>query len=221
MRKPRCVRSPLVSVALCLTVWFAGADADAGVTRQGEGDGGVAGCTTSEPLRLAFLDSGVLHEEVRPFLLEGVEDILTRAGISVLQFWEPREWRPAWGHLLRVVITDKDPLTFGVSRDALGAIRGTEFPRSVAFIFYPRVLQEIDAASVRGSRRRSAEIGRSVAVIVAHEVLHALAPDHEHSVKGVMDRELGREELLQPRAALAAEDAEALCRGLIALGSSR
>lgn len=95
------------------------------------------------------------------------------------------------------------PRHWKVGRHALGvAIGGPNEPRSV-FLSVGAAKRTLDR---RGARRRhwpergpwAARLGRALGRILAHELLHAVAPDLPHSRHGLMAPRLTRRMLLAP-----------------------
>jgi hypothetical protein len=57
-------------------------------------------------------------------------------------------------------------------------------------------------------------LARAVARVVAHEIVHAVAPEANHTATGLMQPELTRAHLEMKRLRLARETTDALRRGL-------
>jgi len=76
----------------------------------------------------------------------------------------------------------------------------------------------------KGSRRLSVQeeeqVARALGRVVAHEIVHAVAPDVPHSPHGLMAGKLGRSYLLQARAALAPAEQTAFRAALEGFGSA-
>jgi hypothetical protein len=83
---------------------------------------------------------------------------------------------------------------------------------------------ELDATPPSPGQRPDPEEARRLALatarVVAHEVVHALAPEQPHSRHGLMQHSLDRKSLLSPRQPLSAVCASAVLAGFHALSAS-
>ncbi len=85
---------------------------------------------------------------------------------------------------------------FGVPPHTMAAAHGERGEKFGIFIFYPGVRRTLGHLDGRSSPRQLAELSRALARVVAHEVIHVLAPEGGHAASGLMSRSLTREELL-------------------------
>jgi hypothetical protein len=67
--------------------------------------------------------------------------------------------------------------------------------------------------------REQAEIARALGRVVAHEIVHAVAPDLPHSRNGLMASRIGRAQLLYDSVILTAREQKALRAGLATFAS--
>lgn len=96
-----------------------------------------------------------------------------------------------------------------LGRTALG------IPVPATWIYVPNVALALglDPDAVRGSFEAQRRVGIALGRVVAHELVHVLAPEREHAQAGVMRRTLGAFHLASGRAALEEGYSEALAKG--------
>jgi hypothetical protein len=80
--------------------------------------------------------------------------------------------------------------------NTMAAAHGERGEKYSIFVFYPGVRRTLGHRDSETSPRHVAELARALARIVAHEVVHVLAPERGHSESGLMSRRLTRHELL-------------------------
>jgi len=85
---------------------------------------------------------------------------------------------------------------FGLPANAMAAAHGERGEKYSIFVFYPGVRRALGHRESELSPRHVAELSRALARIVAHEVVHVLAPERGHAESGLMSGNLGRAELL-------------------------
>lgn len=105
----------------------------------------------------------------------------------------------------------------------LGAHRGTgtlgstarRGPAPVTWVYVPNVALALglEPDAVSGSFEAQRLVGVALGRVVAHEVVHAVAPEVEHASAGVMRPKLHAFQLVTGRPALEADCAEALAAG--------
>ncbi len=99
----------------------------------------------------------------------------------------------------RAALLDVEPDAWGLDRSAFGAVRGRDVLPDEVFVFTGNVVR------VTGHRaddcrvaRKQREIGRALARIVVHALVHVVAPEHPHADEGLMMAHISREWLLEP-----------------------
>jgi hypothetical protein len=78
----------------------------------------------------------------------------------------------------------------------MAAAYGARGEKYSIFVFYPGVRRTLGHSDSQLSPRHVAELSRALARIVAHEVVHVLAPESGHADSGLMSGRLTREALL-------------------------
>jgi len=109
-----------------------------------------------------------------------------------------------------VILSPSEPLGLGLSRDVMGAVLGQEVPRRAIYLFFPAVARTLGFRSNGETVRQPKwvrDLGRSLGRVLAHELVHAIAPEQPHAVDGLMSCSLKRNYLLAPRAELDPESA--------------
>ena len=111
-----------------------------------------------------------------------------------------------------IVFAKKSPSEWGVKRRAMGiTVRGARR----LIIFSKRVLYILDSrqqSCCLPAARHTPEAARAFARVAAHELVHALAPEHSHAARGLMRGSLTRQHLLAEELPVDPE-----CRAALAL----
>jgi hypothetical protein len=92
-----------------------------------------------------------------------------------------------------------DERRFEVPTNAMAAALGERGGKYGIFVFYAGVRRTLGYRGSEGSPRHTFELARALARIVAHEVVHVLAPASGHAESGLMTEKLTRELLLADR----------------------
>src|SRR5262245_42059308 len=95
-------------------------------------------------------------------------------------------------------------------------VKGSEPIHSI-WVFPSSVRQALGLPRLPGAGSGSSEeqsVGRALGRIVAHEVVHAIAPEEPHASEGLMQASLGRSTLLEGTVGLDPRSARALLVGL-------
>ena len=122
-----------------------------------------------------------LHRAFEPL---GVEVDFTEAGIPV-------------------VLVPTEPLEWGFPEDAMGAVAGPR-DRPRIYVFFPPVVRALgyrpEVLRKRWpTQREERDLGRALAKVVAHEVIHAVLPSRPHGEQDVTRWKLDRESLVASR----------------------
>lgn len=86
--------------------------------------------------------------------------------------------------------------SWGLEQDAVAAAVGERGKRYNIFVFYPALQRALGQSSNDLSPRDVAYAARATARVLAHELVHVLAPGLGHAGSGLMSRKFGRRELL-------------------------
>lgn len=161
---------------------------------------------------VALVDVAGVPPLVRDAALREAAEVLARTGL------EPR-WRvTAPGAVLSddrlvVVLVEDDNADPGRTSRILGACQRRQ--RARIWIFLRNVAWALGMPDVRRMRPEAAlRVGRAIGRIVAHEVIHAVAPELGHARSGVMAASFGRQELLANRLDVDAGTVQAVRRSL-------
>lgn len=174
------------------------------------------GPQSSRPrLRLVWIDVEGAPPYVFPFTSQEAAAILGQAGIAV-------EWTVA----APSTVTVDDELRVLVLGETGGAIRTratmgcTRRGSRTAWVYLSNVLWALGLRNGGGRGllgREQEEVGRALGRVIAHEVVHILAPDLRHSRHGLMAERMNRALLVCSRVSLAAREAEAVRAGAATL----
>jgi len=88
---------------------------------------------------------------------------------------------------------------FGAPPGAMAAALGERGHKYGIFVFYPGVRRTLGYRDGDVSPRQVYELSRALARVVAHEVVHVLAPAGGHAASGLMTERLTRDLLLADR----------------------
>jgi hypothetical protein len=102
---------------------------------------------------------------------------------------------------VNVIVLPEERGRFHVGPDTMAAVLGERGEKSTIFLFYSGVRRTLGHKSDT-SPRELAELTRALARVVAHEVVHVLAPERGHAEAGLMSRALEKADLLSDRLAL-------------------
>ena len=97
---------------------------------------------------------------------------------------------------VNAIVLPEEDRRFGLTPNAMAAAFGERGEKYSIFVFLPIVRRTLGHRESATSPRHLAELSRALARIVAHEVVHVLAPDRGHAESGLMSVRLTRGELL-------------------------
>lgn len=183
----------------------------------------VAPLDEEPTLTLVWHDSSHLFPPSGLALLaEEMETLFRQNGLSV-RFHAAAENEDLRGipepRVNAVVIPGEDR-RFGLPRNTMAAALGERGESYSIFVFYPGVRRTLGYHETRTSPRQIAELSRALARVVAHEVIHVLAPERGHAESGLMSGKLTREKLLADGIELDLSSRESAGARIEALGSS-
>lgn len=167
-------------------------------------------------LPLVFFDPAsalpVSPEEVRA----EVVSVFRALGVAVT--WrEGRESPVTEGADLQVILLPSDRSGGRLSANTMGAVRKAEDAPRALWVFLPAVRAALGLSPHAGSLLSAADRGalaRALARVIAHETIHAVAPDQPHSRGGLMSSHMSRRELLRDRVRIDDPSRSALFSGL-------
>lgn len=157
------------------------------------------------PVRLVISDRFGLPGSFLATIRGDVQSILRAVDIEVT--WssgEPadennrsRDQRVSGSFL--VVLAGKSPSDWGVTDEAMGAVASAVHLLPYVIVFPERVLQVMEPhRQADRPPKYNRTMARAFAKVVVHELVHAIAPEHSHSVRGLMRSTLDRAFLLDP-----------------------
>jgi len=169
-------------------------------------------------LRLAYFDGTGMSPEVRQAMQEEVERVFGEVGVSVRSLG-PENMAEAMAvpgtFVLQVMIMAKAPSGWDLPPHALGVyFNGQTYPPQAVYAFKPSIYKELELDTRGENYLRPEEIGRAFGRVVAHEVVHALAPEHKHKGWGILGHAQDERSLTQPQLSIHDSAGEALRAGL-------
>jgi hypothetical protein len=154
----------------------------------------------TKTLTLVWHDSANLFPPLGlPQLASEVETLFRGSGFSV-RFHaaaENENLQKIAGPRINAVVLPGEDRRLGAGPGTMAAARGKRGETYSIFIFYSGVLRTLGHGERGRSPRQIAELSRALARIVAHELVHALAPERGHAESGLMSKTLTRAELLK------------------------
>jgi hypothetical protein len=105
-----------------------------------------------------------------------------------------------------VVLVPTEPAEWGFPPDAMGTVAGPrDHPR--IYVFFPTVVRSVgyrpEVLRERWpTQREERDLGKALAKVLAHEVIHAVLPSRPHGEEDITRWKLDRESLLASRIAI-------------------
>lgn len=165
-------------------------------------------------LRLVFFDAVGLGSGVEAVMREEVEAIFRQARVRI-HWLEPEDVASGYdGHFLRAILLSRPPTMFHLSEDTMGMVAPRRDLADAVFLFAPVIRRILHGRKSRITLTVE-EWGRAYGKVLAHEVVHALAPRQPHARSGLMAGSLQPNVLAARRIRLDDASASALRRGLI------
>lgn len=127
-----------------------------------------------------------------------VERIFAENGIAVrVHYAEKGQSRDDFPDpAVNAILLPLEAASWKLRRDAMAAAIGEAGMPSSIFIFHSVVKRALGHDEDRATPRLNAELARGMGRIVAHELVHVLAPKQRHSRTGLMAEKLTRKVLL-------------------------
>lgn len=102
---------------------------------------------------------------------------------------------------VHAVLHPVEPVEWNLHRDTMAAAVGERGKGHTIFVFYPSVMRALGQGG-GANRGRLVDLSRAMSRVVAHELVHVLAPELGHASRGVMARSLSRRTLTKAVAIL-------------------
>jgi hypothetical protein len=118
-----------------------------------------------------------------------------------------------------VILLRDDPVTWRRAQHVMGLVVREQKPTRAVWAFVTPVRRTLgqDRSLFPVSSGEETSMGRALGRVVAHEVIHAIAPEEPHARTGLMNHSLSRAFLLGPRVDLDAQCSRAFLDRLHAL----
>lgn len=101
---------------------------------------------------------------------------------------------------LTILLRGEPPPSWGGRRDVMGAVLGKAIPRQNVLVILSNVQRTMgfEPGPASGfTPLQNVEVARALARVLAHEIVHAVAPAHPHASEGLMHRSQTRASLLK------------------------
>ena len=118
-----------------------------------------------------------------------------------------------------VVLLPADTRRWREHDQTMGLVMKLERPIGTLWISLAGIQRALGGS--RSPWTDEAILGQAIGRVVAHEIVHAVAPDAPHAAHGLMRAELGRGELLKPDVLFDPHSARAFWAGLVLRFSAR
>jgi hypothetical protein len=96
-----------------------------------------------------------------------------------------------------VVLLPSSSSSWGLDEYVMGVATHREGEKGSVYVFYPEVAGTLSLGGV-GTPRCMKITARAIGRIVAHELVHVLAPEHPHTKMGLMSHRLTKRFLIRP-----------------------
>jgi hypothetical protein len=122
-----------------------------------------------------------------------------------------------------IILLPTDPRPGHEDEHVMGLVMRNQHPTHAVWVFLSSLRWTLGHPAPDGplTARQEPEVALALARVVAHEVVHAVAPDEPHSRGGLMNHSLNRAFLLGPRSPLTGPCARAFLDQLQALPAPR
>ncbi|MFQ5789794.1 MAG: hypothetical protein ACE5JI_04885 [Acidobacteriota bacterium] len=185
----------------------------------------VVHAPSEEPPRLLldWYDGYRMCPVMRLIVAREIESFMDQLGVEVRWRTAVSEGTPAFLERgLRVVLLPQSlsPAQWGMGEHVMGAVMGDAVPRRVVYVFTPKVIQAVGTHPLPHSclsPRQRNQLGRALARVILHEIVHAIVPTHPHAPEGIMNQRLTRSDLLQREVSLDEGCLQVFLAGLVAM----
>ena len=145
-------------------------------------------------------------------------------GIDVVWMKAPDTGRGASPINYTLVLMPIESKRWNLPCHVMGVVAGEKSERCFIYIFFPNVLRALGKKSIASctpSAREIHELGRALGRVVAHELVHTIAPESPHTNAGLMCAWLKRYSLPHPRLLMSGATAEEVISGLAVTVAAR
>jgi len=160
--------------------------------------------STPATIDLAVFDRVELPESMKNSVFAEAEEVLLELGAQVVWHVDSSRFRiydP--GNEIQIILSSSRPEKWRFSSRVMGAVVPIgKYPRQVVFIFASDVSRLLDLPGTEklpyrppDNRRFAKALGR----VIAHELVHAIAPEHPHANNGIMLGSHRASSLLDPQ----------------------
>jgi hypothetical protein len=170
---------------------------------------------------VAFVDAeSLVSEEGAVLLAAEVRSVFREIGVDarVVRAAPGRPIEATGGVVVPVIARRRQPPALGRAR-IMGLVVRDHAAPSPVWIFVDNIVSTLRTRE--GFATDSRELGVAMGRVVAHEVIHALAPRHPHARTGLMSPVLDRAGLLGPRPVPEESCARSVLAGLALLSTPR
>jgi hypothetical protein len=165
-------------------------------------------------LRLIWFDPAL----AAPFAYSGVSgevrSILGAAGVDVM--WNKRAPGPLAPGEIAVILLNAEPSRVAFRPDVMGCVIKGDGP-SILWVNLTTVARMLglDARSrIAWSGRERQQVATALGRVVAHEIVHVIAPQLPHATRGLLSATLNRSHLVHQRPLLDDNSADGFLRGI-------
>jgi len=117
-----------------------------------------------------------------------------------------------------VILQPASPPGLILSAGTMGAVSRQKESRHIVFVFHQEVAEAIGVAlhaPYRITPLQRHELATAVGRVVAHEVIHAVAPAHPHGAEGIMQHRLSELQLVRGKLEISPRCLSAFVEGLL------
>lgn len=165
-------------------------------------------------LRLVWFDPTSAASFAYAGMAREVQSILGAASVDVV--WDKRTAGPVAGGEMAVIVLNADPARVALRPHVMGCvIKGDG--RSALWVNLTTVARMLglDARSrIAWSGRERQQVATALGRVIAHEVVHAVAPQLPHATRGLLSATLNRYQLVHERPLLDGDSLNGFLRGI-------
>lgn len=183
-----------------------------------------AATTDSVTLELAFFDRVDLPQRMLDRVFAEAEEVLLQLGAEPVWHVESPElqvYDP--GHEIQIILSSSRPEQWLFSPRTMGAVLPIgNPPRRLVFVFPAEVARLLGLRSFSSLPHRvddNMRFAKALGRVIAHELVHAIAPEHPHADDGIMLGRHAAASLLDPKLEVDRSCAAAFRSGLVGLSA--